>query len=53
MGEVRKGLGQPIVIENQAGADGIIAAQNARRAAPDGYTFSASTNSAHGSNPAL
>jgi tripartite-type tricarboxylate transporter receptor subunit TctC len=53
MEEVRKSLGQPIVIENQAGADGIIAAQNARRAAPDGYTFFVSTNSAHGSNPAL
>ena len=53
MEEVRKGLGQPVIVENQAGADGIIAAQNAKRAAPDGYTLFVSTNSAHGANPAL
>ena len=51
--EVRKALGQPIVIDNQAGADGIIAAQAVKRAAPDGYTLLVSTNSAHGSNPSL
>lgn len=51
--ELRKGLGQPIVVENQAGADGIIAAQAVKRAAPDGYTFLMSTNSAHGTNKAL
>ena len=51
--EVRKSLGQPIVIDNQAGADGIIAAQAVKRAAPDGYTLLVSTNSAHGSNPSL
>lgn len=51
--DVQKALGQPMVIDNQAGADGIIAAQAARRAAPDGYTLFVSTNSAHGSNPAL
>ncbi|WP_454754115.1 Bug family tripartite tricarboxylate transporter substrate binding protein [Cupriavidus necator] len=51
--DVGKALGQPMVIENHAGADGIIAAQLAKRAAPDGYTLFVSTNSAHGSNPAL
>lgn len=45
-----KGLGQPVVIENQAGADGNIAAQNVKRAAPDDYTIFVSTNSAHGVN---
>lgn len=51
--DLRKGLGQPVVIENQAGADGNIAAQNVKRAAPDGYTLFMSTNSAHGVNKSL
>ena len=51
--EVRKGLGQTIVIENMAGADGILAAQAVKRAPADGYTLMISTNSAHGTNPAL
>jgi len=51
--DVRKALGQPLIIENQAGADGNIAAQNAKRAAPDGYTLFVSTNSAHGVNKTL
>lgn len=51
--EVRKSLGQAIVVDNQAGADGILAAQAVKRAPPDGYTLLVSTNSAHGSNPSL
>jgi tripartite-type tricarboxylate transporter receptor subunit TctC len=51
--ELRKSLGQTVIIENQAGADGIIAAQAVKRAAPDGYTLMVSTNSAHGTNPAV
>jgi len=51
--ELQKGLGQPVVIENMPGADGIIAAQAAKRAAPDGYTLFVSTNSAHGVNSAI
>ena len=38
-------LGQPIVIHNKPGADGSIAAQEAVRAAPDGYTLFIATNS--------
>ena len=36
---VTRGLGQPVVVENQAGASGLVAHQTAARAAPDGYTF--------------
>lgn len=35
---VARTLGQPLVVENIAGAGGILAAQTAARAAPDGYT---------------
>jgi tripartite-type tricarboxylate transporter receptor subunit TctC len=36
---MQKALGQPIVIENVAGAGGMIAAAKAARADPDGYTI--------------
>ena len=32
-------LGQPVVIENRAGAQGAVGLQAAKSAAPDGYTF--------------
>jgi tripartite-type tricarboxylate transporter receptor subunit TctC len=51
--ELRKALGQTVIIENQPGADGIIAANAVKRSVPDGYTLFVSTNSAHAANPAL
>jgi len=46
-----RGLGQPVIVENQAGASGIPAHQNAARAAPDGYTLLFSTSSGLATNP--
>ncbi len=40
-------LGQSFVIENKAGAGGLIAAQTVARAKPDGYTLLLTTNSTH------
>jgi tripartite-type tricarboxylate transporter receptor subunit TctC len=37
--ELTKGLGQPIVVENKPGAQSIIAAEQAAKSAPDGYTL--------------
>lgn len=44
--------GQPLVIENRAGASGIIAAEMVAKAPPDGYTLYLCA-STHTSNPAL
>lgn len=38
-------LGQPIVVENRAGASGTLGVESASRMMPDGYTFLASPNS--------
>jgi tripartite-type tricarboxylate transporter receptor subunit TctC len=45
-------LGQPIVVENRAGANGIIATDVVAKSAPDGYTMLVSTLAAHAGNPA-
>jgi tripartite-type tricarboxylate transporter receptor subunit TctC len=46
-------FGQAFVVENKAGAGGMIAAQAVARAEPDGYTLLLTTNSTHSAAPAL
>jgi tripartite-type tricarboxylate transporter receptor subunit TctC len=53
MPRVSQALGQPIVIENKAGAGGNIGAEFVARAAPDGYTLLYGTNGTHAINASL
>jgi putative tricarboxylic transport membrane protein len=46
-------LGQPVVVENKAGANGVLAATAVARAAPDGYTIFMTTNSSQTAAPFL
>lgn len=48
-----KAMGQPIVIENRAGAGSSIAAELASKSAPDGYTVLIASPSSISVNPAL
>ena len=48
--KVSSELGQPVIVENKAGAQGTIAAREVARAKPDGYVLLMGTNSTHAAN---
>lgn len=51
--ELSNSLGQPVVVDNKAGAGGNIGTAAAAKAAPDGYTFLLGTNATHAANEFL
>jgi tripartite-type tricarboxylate transporter receptor subunit TctC len=51
--KLSEGVGQPVVVENRAGASGAIGSEAVARSAPDGYTLLLGATTTHGVNPAL
>lgn len=45
--------GQPVIVENRAGASGAIGSEVVKNSAPDGYTLLLGATATHGVNPAL
>jgi tripartite-type tricarboxylate transporter receptor subunit TctC len=50
---MQQSLGQSVIVDNRPGADGAIAGEAVKNAAPDGYTLFFATNSALSATPVL
>jgi tripartite-type tricarboxylate transporter receptor subunit TctC len=51
--QLAKSMGQPVLVENRAGASGNIGSNIVAKAKPDGYTILIGSMSTHAMNPAL
>lgn len=51
--KLSESIGQPVVVENRAGASGAIGSDAVAKAAPDGYTILLGATTTHGINPAF
>jgi tripartite-type tricarboxylate transporter receptor subunit TctC len=51
--QLTKSMGQPVIVENRAGASGNIGSNLVAKAKPDGYTLLIGSMSTHAMNPAL
>ena len=51
--QLSQALGQPVVVENKGGANGVIGAAAVAKAAPDGYTLMFQSVTSHAINPAI
>ena len=51
--QLTKSLGQPVIVDNRAGASGNIGSNLVAKAKPDGYTLLIGSMSTHAMNPAL
>ncbi|MEO7726671.1 MAG: tripartite tricarboxylate transporter substrate binding protein [Burkholderiales bacterium] len=51
--KLSEALGQPVVIDNRAGANGVVGCEIVAKSAPDGYTLLMGTSGTHGINASL
>ena len=51
--KLSESMGQPVVVENRAGASGAIGSDAVAKSAPDGYTVLLGATTTHGINPAF